>query len=501
MEIEWPRTLRAELDATPTPRRPWYRTAGPAYMGVFVWAPFFDSLWRQDVTVSSLQWLAGTAIVASVLCFALFYYPTAMLGYRTGRRLGVVASSTFGTQGSDWLTGVVLAVAEVVWFAVAIDYAVDATFRGLVACGGLPTTILQPWRVGPLVLRGPLFLATALFWVFITGMSSLLRLSGVIAALMKVYSPFAAILLTCCAIWLLPGLAGFEPGEVLEVTGSVQAVPAASMIPMATGFFAIAGLMGVDWGAASARRRDVLIGGLAGIVLAGAWTAIMSLIVVAGAMARLPGFHLDGADDPTSAPEFSFRWGIVHGLRGWPAAVVLCLLGLAALAPACFSSYLFIRKLFARWPGIRRIDWGWIGCTAGFLLVATGWPRRLESVAYFMGLIFAPAVGAMAGDWLRQRGGWAGVRPGIHPIGAAAWAAGVVVRPLLDLLAVRGLLPLASVLASPVAGFAVAAGSYVMLASLGLERPATAVDTFPGGSSEHEVIAAAGVDAPGRAPR
>ncbi len=332
-------------------------------------------------------------------------------------------------------------------------------------------------------------------------MSSLLRLSGVIAALMKVYSPFAAILLTCCGIWMLPGLADFEPAQILEATGPVQAVSAASMIPMATGFFAVAGLMGVDWGAASARRRDVFMGGLAGIVLAGAWTAIMSLIVVAGAMARSEGLHLDRAADPTSAPVLSFRWGIIQGLRGWPATVVLCLLGLAALAPACFSSYLFIRKLFARWPGIRRIDWGWIGCTAGFLLVATGWPGRLASVAYGMGLIFAPAVGAMAGDRLHQRGGWAGVRPGIHPIGVAAWGAGMVVRPLLDLLAARGLLPLAPLLASPVAGFAVAAASYVMLARLGLERPAMAVNTFPGGSSEHEVIAMAEVDASVRAPR
>ena len=48
-----------------------------------------------------------------------------MWGYRTGRRLGVVAASTFGTTGSDWLTGVGLAAAEIVWYAVAIDYAVQ----------------------------------------------------------------------------------------------------------------------------------------------------------------------------------------------------------------------------------------------------------------------------------------------------------------------------------------------------------------------------------------
>ena len=52
-----------------------------------------------------------------------------------------------------------------------------------------------------------------------------------------------------------------------------------------TGFFAMAGLVGVDWGAAAASRRDVVLGGLIGIVLAASWTAIMSLLVVAGAVA------------------------------------------------------------------------------------------------------------------------------------------------------------------------------------------------------------------------
>ena len=35
------------------------------------------------------------------------------------------------------------------------------------------------------------------------------------------------------------------------------------------------------------RRRDVVLGGLTGIVLAASWTAIMSLVVVAAAVVRL----------------------------------------------------------------------------------------------------------------------------------------------------------------------------------------------------------------------
>ena len=33
--IEWPPTLRAELEVTPPPRRPWYIAVGPAYLTIF----------------------------------------------------------------------------------------------------------------------------------------------------------------------------------------------------------------------------------------------------------------------------------------------------------------------------------------------------------------------------------------------------------------------------------------------------------------------------------
>jgi hypothetical protein len=319
------------------------------------------------------------------------------------------------------------------------------------------------------------FLAAALFWIFITGMASLLRLTGVIAALMKVYAPVALILLTIAATWSLPGALAFWGGEPFAARTIRSYPPHLSALPIFTGFFSMVGLMSVEWGAASARRRDVVIGGLAGIVLAGCWTAMMSLLVVAGAIGRLHAAHpLEASTGPT--PVLSFRWALANGIGGGPAAVVLILFGLAALAPACYSSFLFIRKLFARWPRIRRIDWGWIGCTAAFLLVATGWPGRLEAVDHVMGLVFAPAVGAMAGDWLANRGRWAGVRLGVHPPGLIAWGLGLAGRLVLDLLAHRGRLPVPALSASPVAGFLIAALAYATMARLGMERPAVAVE-------------------------
>ena len=496
-EIDWPPTLRAELEVAPTPRRAWYLTIGPAYLTIFVWAPFFDPLWRHDLTAAGLAWLAGTAIVSVLLCFGLFYYPAAMRGFRTGRKLGVVAASTFGTTGSDWLTGIVLAGAEVVWFAVAIDYGIQSTLLGLVAGGLLPPGVLAGWPVGPAILRGPLVLCLAVFWIFITGMSSMLRLTSVIGALMKVYSPVALTLLTITAIWVLPGVSSFQSGEAISSRAVRPYPPHLSTIPIITGFFSMVGLMSVEWGAASARRRDVVVGGLVGIVLAGCWTALMSLLVVAGAVGRLRAAHPVDAATAAAAPVLSFRWAVANGIGGGAAAVILILFGLAALAPACFSSFVFIRKLFARWPGITRITWGWIGCTLAFFLVVTSWPGRLEAVDHMMGLVFAPAVGAIVGDHLSRRGQWPGIRRGLHIPGLIAWAGGLAARLVLDMLAQRGALPAPSLTASPVAGFLVAALAYAVMARLGLESPAVPIEMFPAGSGE--VPAAVGGAADGTA--
>jgi hypothetical protein len=240
------------------------------------------------------------------------------------------------------------------------------------------------------------------------------------------------------------------------------------------------GLMSVEWGAVASRRRDVVIGGLAGIVAAGSWAAILSLLVVAGAVGRLQAAHPVDAGMAGPTPVLSFRWAVAIGIGGGPAAVILILFGLAALAPACYSAFLFTRKLFARWPGLLRINCGWIGCTAGLALVATGWPGRLEAVDHIMGLVFAPAVGAMAGDRLANRGRWSGVRMGVNPPGLIAWGVGLAGRLVLDDLARRNLLPIPSVSASPVAGFALAALAYALMARRGMERPTVPVETFPG---------------------
>jgi hypothetical protein len=74
------------------------------------------------------------------------------------------------------------------------------------------------------------------------------------------------------------------------------------------------------------------------------------------------------------------------------------------------------------------------GGALAFGLAATSTVSRLDVIFSGMGDVFAPVVGAMAGDWLRQRGRWSGLRCGIHVAGVMAWGAGFGIAITLDAL-------------------------------------------------------------------
>jgi len=476
--VPLPPILRAELAGPPLARRPWYRSIAPAYLGLFVWAPFFDRLWAGDLPRSDLPWLFGIAAAASILCFGLFYL-TASWGLAARRPLGIVAASTFGTLGSEWITGVAIAVANIVWYAVAIDFAVDSILLGLRACGLISPVVLAGWHLGAVDFKSPVYLCTALFWIYITGTAGLLRLAGVIVALMRVYAPIALLLLTAVALWLLPSLVSYSPYDAVKIAESASFLywrrGHDSALQMMLGFFAMTSLTSVDWGAAVRDRRDLVLGGLTGIVLAATWTAVMCLVIVAATAARLDlqgGWFLASVDDPY---RLSFRWALFYGIGGVPAGAILILFGLAALAPACYSVWVYGEKLSIHWPRLRQSRWTWIGGAVAFALAATSNASRLELIFTAMGDLFAPAAGAIAGDWLSQRGDWSGLRQGVNRAGVIAWGAGFGVALALEVDRVFD--PASAPWWQPTSlcGFVTSFVIYWLLARLGRVRPTVAL--------------------------
>ncbi len=151
--------------------------------------------------------------------------------------------------------------------------------------------------------------------------------------------------------------------------------------------------------------------------------------------------------------------------------MILILFALAALAPACYSVWIYSEKLSIHWPRVRQTGWTWTGGAVALVLGATSSVNRQDLIFRAMGDLFAPVVGAMAGDWLRQRGGWSGLRHGVNRTGIIAWGAGFAVTLVLE--EARSYDPRTTDWRQPTAiyGFVTALTVYWLLARLGRERP------------------------------
>ncbi len=421
----------------------------------------------------NLPWLFASALGAVLLCHVFFYSGLADWGFRTGLSLETLAASTFGTAGSRWLVGVAVGLANVVICAVAIDFAVDSSLLGLWSCGLIDAADLGRWNVGPLTLGAPVFLGTVLFWIFIISMANILRLIGVVAALMRVYTPVALLVVTLIAAWSLPALRFDRAAVASSASGLAGASGIGpSALQLICGYFALAGLASVDRGAAVKRRRDVVLGGVAGIVLGGAWCAVMALVVVVSALGQaghsggLVEFGLERVQP------LSFRWAILHGVGGCVGGTILILLGLAALAPGCYACWVYGHKLASLWPRVSPAIWVWAGGLIAFVLVVTTCASRTGVIFCVMGDIFAPVIGAMLGDRLGQRRAWSGPRGAFNSVGLLAWGTGSLLALTLDLASMRNPNLAAWMPPTSLLGLLCAGLVYRLLAAIGREPAA-----------------------------
>jgi len=475
-DIEFPPLLAADLVEMPVEPRRWYWTIAPAYAGVFLWVPFFDRLGRETLPSAPWPLLVGAALVAAILCNLLLFRIPALWGFRSGGRLSTVAASTFGVQGSIRLIGPSLGLAAVVWYAVALSYALDLTFRALFECGFLSPASLKPWQLGGLTLKPPIVLLTACWWVFIT------RLAGksfahVISTLMKVYTPTALGLLTLTMVVSLSGVSPYRTGGSGDLATfpvgfeSDAILPALRLIHLIFGFFAMAGLMAADWGRTVNTERDVRLGGTVGVALTCFLTASLALLTVAGSIG---GLSLAGSSEPIGGADlealpFTFTRAVDRTIGGPPAGWILALFGMATLAPACYSAWNFTHQFFRLVPSVSRKTWAWIGAVAGFALFATYSVENTESIFTIMGAVFAPAVGCIAADFQRKRGQWTDVRQGLNPAGVLAWMLGLTVGLIPEFGRWFSYAGAARFQPASLIAFASAFLAYQVLAALGLE--------------------------------
>jgi hypothetical protein len=469
-------TAGREAVNLPAERRSWLAAIVPAYLGIFIWTPFYDRLWINDLLRENLAWLFASAVGAGIVCHVLFYRGLADWGFRTGLPVEMLATSTFGTAGARWITGVAVGLANVLIAAIAVDFSISSTLLGLCSCRLLDPANLAPVSIGPLRMAPLVFLATALYWTYIIGMATQLRLVGVVAGLMGVYTPVALLVLTAIAIYAGSALRVFSfnipRSAISSVLRSTVVSGGPSALQLICGYFALAGLASAGRGALVKSRRDVLLGGATGIVIAAAWSASAALVVVAGTVEHLGRTGSSVDTTINHAEPLSFRWAVIETLGGPAGGTIMMLLGLAALAPAVYAAMAYGEKLRLIWPRWSETAWRWGGGLCACAIAITTCASRTELIFSLLGDLLAPVIGAMLADRLGQRGGWAGPRGAVNVAGLIAWAGGSAAALALDVAAIRSPGWSGWITPTSVLGLIVSGILYRLLAAAGYEPAA-----------------------------
>ena len=430
------------------PRLPWSKGIAPRYIALFLLVPFADQLAGGSLALGGLGAAIVGATVGAALAMFLLYYPSAILGLRSRLPTDRVAASTFGQAGAAWLVPAVVAVAQLVWFAVTIDYAVEVVFQALHSLGLLhPSHLRVPGADGAFGADG-LFLWVSACWTLASVLIGTIAFR-LVAAVMAGYQAFPALVLGALAIWAIPQVANYQPpgpgpGSDFEpwVAGFMGA------LQYVFGFSATFAVLGADWGAASRFEDDVRYGGLVGLVVAPTVIATLVLLIVAGANGSAssprqdlpgPGLGAPIPQLPTSGPigglppspesdvHLTLRDSIASGSSPRLAGIALIILDLGLLGPACFAPFVMTREARKLAPKLPRWACVLAGAALAWPLVALRIGMHLGPVLTFLGALMAPLGGAIAAECVRQRGIWPGPRPGTCRTALAAWSVGFLV--------------------------------------------------------------------------
>ena len=413
-------------------RDPWYKNTFPTYMGIFLWVGFYLKLAGPTIGSASLGVCLWALLVAGILCFALYYYVPAMLGMKTGRPLYVVGSSTFGTTGGYLIPGLLMGLLQLGWVAVIASVSAGFILEGLQETSrGLFTVIVIVWIY-------------SLAWVAIKG----IRYVGRAAK----YLNWIPLIMIVIVLWTNKGgIARYTPPHHDSLAGFL------SVLTIVIGYFATAGAAGADFGMNNRNSKDIVLGGVFGIVLGVVIAGSLPILSVAGYIGRQAG-------------PISYDYTAAIASVGVLAPIMFFLFAAASMVPTCFSSFIASNSFSTMLPQIPRAVSTLAGVTVSAILAITGMAGNLVGFFTVVGASFGPICGAMAADYLLAAGRWSGPRRGINWAGYVAWAIGFLVGipdhiPGMPSAWVRADNP--AMLYSFVVGFFI----YLVLGALGL-RPA-----------------------------
>ena len=437
MERNVPQYVHCSVPVPRASRVPWYKSTFPAYGGIFLWVGFYLKLAEPTISYASLSVCLWGLLVAGLLSFGLYYYVPAMLGMQTGHSLYVVGTSTFGTTGGYLIPGLMMGFLQIGWVAVIGSISAHFIMSGLNQTSkGLFSLIVVVWIY-------------SLGWVAVKG----IHYVGQVAKFIN-WVPLFMILFV---LWSnRAGIPHYEPQHHEPVMGFL------SVITIVIGFFASGGAAGADFGMNNANQRDVVLGGVFGIVLGTVVAGGVAILSVAGYLGRNAG-----------PPTYDYTAAIAS--VGALAPVMFFLFASASLVPSCFSSFIASNSFNTMLPRIPRAVSTFAALTVSVLLAITGLADNLIGFFGIVAASFGPICGAMMADYLYAGRRWSGPRQGINWAGYIAWVVGFLVGvPAL----VPGL-PAAVVKAdnpSCLYSFAVGFLIYLLLARLGVRPPVIATE-------------------------
>jgi cytosine permease len=413
-------------------RVPWYKSTFPTYAGIFLWVGFYLKLAEPTIGYADISVCLWGLLVAGLLCFGLYYYVPATLGMQTGHPLYVVGTSTFGTTGGYLIPGLMMGALQIGWVAVVGAVSADFIMKGLNQTSRTLSGILVVVWI------------YSLGWVAIKG----IHYVGRVAKFMN-WVPLIMILVVFYAN--RSGISAYHPAHHEGTIGFLN------VLTIVIGYFATAGAAGADFGMNNANKRDVILGGLFGIVGGALIAGGLPILSVAGYLGR-------------NAGPASYDYTAAISSVGALAPVMFFLFAIASMVPTCFSSFIASNSFSTMLPKIPRAVSTFAALTISVLLAVTGVANNLVGFFSLVAASFGPICGAMAADYLLSGRRWSGPRLGVNWAGCIAWLVGFLVGipehlPGVPAAWVKADNP--SGLYSFVVGFVV----YLILAKAGLRSP------------------------------
>ena len=435
-------------------RNVWSSSLAGVLISAYLWVAFSDQLSATTLAVGGLPAAIGGAALGGLLSCVFLYLPSALQGLRTRMPLMVAATSAFGVQGSALVPGLLLGLVQILWFAVAVHYAVEFNLRGLLSAGLIAPedirTASDDWDIH----RSTVYAASVLMWGIAAALVAT-RFIRWIAALMVVYPIFIAMALGGAMVWAMPGLPDYR-----DATANPELVPNRAVWPafwemtqLVFGFSATVAAQAVNWGATLRGRRDVLLSGVVGVGIASTIIASLAVLTVSGSIGKEIQAELTleesvGFVSPLEEPEEvladraklippatnteAYTLGTVFERRigGIPGAIALIVLGLGSLASAVYACYSYSNRLEAIRRRPRRWAWGIVGAIVAFPMMINGLAANVPLVIDLTAGVLAPMLGVLSADLIRHRSGWPGPSPGYRVSGLVGWGLGVGVGVL-----------------------------------------------------------------------